>query len=218
MDERERISELLKIETELYQKGYHLIAGVDEAGRGPLAGPVMAAACILPKSFALEGLNDSKKLSGKKREYLFEKIKEQAVAYSVASASNLEIDRINILQATKLAMKRALEGLALTPDYVLIDGREKLDMPLLHRTIIGGDSLSASIAAASILAKVTRDKIMCELHEIYPEYSFDLHKGYCTRLHIETIEKFGPCPIHRKSFSPIKEIVGFTEYISSEIS
>lgn len=207
MEESQRINEMLQIENELYLEGYNLIAGVDEAGRGPLAGPVMTAACILPKVFDLPGLNDSKKLSAKKREYLSHKIKEQAIAYSISSATSNEINILNILQATKLAMKRALDKLTVTPDYVLIDGRDRLNITLLHRTVIGGDGLSANIAAASILAKVARDELMGEMHQIYPEYRFDLHKGYGTRLHLEAIEKYGPCPLHRTNFSPIKEML-----------
>lgn len=205
MEECARINSLMKIEKELTREGYSLIAGVDEAGRGPLAGPVMAAACILPRKFDLPGLNDSKKLTPQKRKYLFEMIKEQALSYSVASASPEEIDRINILQATKLAMQRALAALTVRPDYVLIDGRERLELAVPQKTVIDGDALSASIAAASILAKVTRDEFMCKMHELYPEYSFDLHKGYPTRLHLEALKKFGACPLHRRSFSPLKE-------------
>ncbi|HHV65211.1 MAG TPA: ribonuclease HII [Peptococcaceae bacterium] len=205
MDESTRISNLLQIESMLYQEGYNLIAGVDEAGRGPLAGPVVAAACILPRKIDLPGLNDSKKLTQKKREELFSKIKEQALAYSIGSASPEEIDQLNILQATKLAMKRALAKLTLSPDYVLIDGRDELAISIPQKAVIDGDALSASIAAASILAKVTRDEFMCKMHKLYPEYSFDLHKGYPTRLHLEALKKFGPCPLHRRSFSPLKE-------------
>ena len=206
MDESKRIESLLKIEKELYEAGYRLVAGGDEAGRGPLAGPVVAAACILPPSFDLPGLNDSKKLTDKKREFLNQMIQQQALAYSLGSASVTEIDTLNILQATKLAMQRAIEKLALTPDYILVDGRDKLDITLRHEPVIGGDRLSANIAAASILAKVARDKIMCDLQQLYPNYSFDLHKGYCTKLHLAEIDKFGPCPVHRRSFAPIKDM------------
>ena len=206
MAEAERIASLLKIENELYTAGYRLVAGVDEAGRGPLAGPVVAAACILPPIFDLPGLNDSKKLTEKKRENLNKMIQQQALAYSLGMASVAEIDTLNILQATKLAMKRAIEKLVLTPDFILVDGRDSLDILLPHKPVIDGDSLSASIAAASILAKVARDKIMCELHQLYPQYSFDLHKGYCTKLHLAEIEKYGPCPVHRKSFAPVKDM------------
>jgi len=215
MGESEKIDNLLKGKTEnllkfeklLYAAGYRFVAGVDEAGRGPLAGPVVAAACILPPKFDLPGLKDSKKLTEKKREFLSQMIQQQALAYSFGMASVAEIDLLNILQATKLAMKRAIEKLPLTPDYILVDGRDNLDIQLPHKPIIDGDSLSASIAAASILAKVARDKIMCDLHQLYPQYSFDLHKGYCTKLHLTEIEKYGPCPVHRKSFAPIKDMI-----------
>lgn len=207
MAEVRRIGELLVIENELYNEGYRLIAGVDEAGRGPLAGPVMAAACILPRQFDLPGLDDSKKIAEKKRVLLAAQIKEQAMSFSIGSATSKEIDLLNILKATKIAMKRALDNLSCKPEFVLIDGREGLDMQLSHRTVIGGDGLSASIAAASILAKVARDELMFEMHQIYPEYGFDQHKGYCTRLHLQILEKYGPCPIHRRSFSPVKELI-----------
>jgi len=206
-EEKKRIEKLLLTEKMLQAEGYRLIAGVDEAGRGPLAGPVMAAACILPENFNLPGLNDSKKLSEKKREYLSEMIMEQAVAFSLGSASPKEIDGINILNGAKLAMKRALEGLSVSVDYVLVDGRDSLDIPVVHKAIIGGDGLCACIAAASILAKVARDKLMCEMHAFFPEYYFDQHKGYGTRLHLEALDKFGPCAIHRLSFSPVREMV-----------
>lgn len=211
MDEIIRIQGLLQVENELYELGYSAVTGVDEAGRGPLAGPVMAAACILPKVFDLPGLNDSKKLTEKKRVYLSQRIKEQAVAFALGSASAGEIDLINILKATHLAMKRALDNLAVSPDYILIDGRDKLNVTYQQRAIIGGDGLSASIAAASILAKVARDELMCEMHEVYPEYSFDQHKGYGTRLHIEALTRFGPCPIHRRSFAPVKDVLAENE-------
>lgn len=210
MPEAPGIDQLLIIERALYDEGYLLITGIDEAGRGPLAGPVMAAACILPREFDLPGLDDSKKMSEKKRVFLAAKIKEQALAFSLGSATSKEIDLINILKATKLAMKRAFDNLTITSDIVLIDGRDTIDITVTQKTVIGGDGLSASIAAASILAKVARDELMYEMSEIYPEYSFDLHKGYGTRLHLETIRRFGPCPIHRQSFSPIKEIVSST--------
>lgn len=211
MNETLRIEKLLQIERGLYAEGYFRIAGVDEVGRGPLAGPVIAAACILPKSFDLPGLNDSKKLTEKKRRVLSQSIQEQAVAFSLGSATTAEIDLHNILRATKLAMTRALDKMAIHPDYVLVDGRDRLNIDIVHKAVIGGDGLSASIAAASILAKVARDELMCEMHEIYPEYCFDQHKGYGTRLHMEMIERFGPCPIHRQSFSPIKEILSVSD-------
>ncbi|WP_368292737.1 ribonuclease HII [Dehalobacter sp. TBBPA1] len=212
MDEIERIGKLLEIEKGLFAEGYSRIAGIDEAGRGPLAGPVIAAACILPREFELPGLNDSKKLSEKKRRNLAEEIKKQAVAFALGSATPGEIDLLNILRATKLAMIRALENLKINPDYVIIDGRDMLNIDTAQKAIIGGDGLSASIAAASILAKVTRDALMDEMHQIYPEYHFDQHKGYGTKLHMEVINRFGPCPIHRQSFSPIKEIIAGAQY------
>ncbi|UWG96136.1 ribonuclease HII [Dehalobacter sp. DCM] len=207
MDEAERMGRLLEIERGLWREGHRSIAGIDEAGRGPLAGPVVAAACILPVEFDLPGLNDSKKLSEKKRKELAEKIKDQAVAYAIGSATASEIDLINILNATKLAMTRALDALQHTPDYIIIDGRDTLNITLGQRAVIGGDGLSASIAAASILAKVTRDALMDDMHRIYPEYCFDRHKGYGTAQHLAMIERFGPCQIHRQSFSPIKEMI-----------
>lgn len=181
-------------------QGYKLICGVDEAGRGPLAGDVYAAAVILPEGVVIEGVNDSKKLSEKKREYLFEIIKEKSLCYNIASASSKEIDDLNILQATFLAMKRAVEGLNPKADFAMVDGNREpnLDIPLA--TIIKGDSLSCSIAAASILAKVTRDRVMKEEALKYPEYLFEKHKGYGTKLHVEMIKKYGPSPIHRKTF------------------
>ena len=202
-----RTDELMQIERALFAEGYELVAGVDEAGRGPLAGPVMAAVCILPRDFDLPGLDDSKKVAEKKRIVLASKIKEQALAFSLGSATSREIDLLNILKATRLAMKRALDNLTLTPGFLLIDGREKINTPIAQRSVIGGDGLSASIAAASILAKVARDEFMLEMHEVYPEYAFDQHKGYGTKLHLDAINRFGPCAIHRRSFSPIKEMV-----------
>lgn len=181
-------------------QGYKSVCGVDEAGRGPLAGDVYAAAVILPEGVIIEGVNDSKKLSEKKREYLFEVIKEKALCYNIASASSKEIDDLNILQATFLAMKRAVDGLNPKAGFALVDGNRapNLDIPLA--TIIKGDSLSCSIAAASILAKVTRDRVMKKEALKYPEYLFEKHKGYGTKLHVEMIKKYGPCLIHRRTF------------------
>ena len=189
-----------EIENSLYAEGYKMICGVDEAGRGPLAGPVCAAAVILPKGLELPGLNDSKKLTDKKRRELFPMIKEQAVAYGIGLASHEEIDEINILQATYLAMERAIAQLEGKADFALIDGNRAKDFGLPVRTVVKGDSLSASIAAASILAKVTRDDIMLEMAEKYPEYSFDVHKGYGTKAHYEALRSHGHSPIHRMSF------------------
>ncbi len=191
---------MLFYEDEATKNGYKCICGVDEAGRGPLAGPVFAAAVILSKSNSIDDVTDSKKLSAKKREYLFDIIKDRAVSYSIAFATEKEIDNINILNATMLAMKRAISGLYVNPDIALIDGDKAPDVNIPIKTIVKGDSLSASIAAASILAKVSRDAYMKDMAKIYPEYNFEKHKGYGTKLHIELIKKYGPCKIHRKSF------------------
>ncbi len=180
--------------------GFSKICGVDEAGRGPLAGPVYAAAVILPQGLVIDGLNDSKKLSEKKREQLYDKVIENAVAWSVGVATEQEIDSVNILQATYLAMKRAVESLPVAADYALIDGNRMPPLDIDGETVIKGDSLSMSIAAASIIAKVTRDRFMLELDEKYPEYLFSKHKGYGTALHYEMIEKHGISPVHRRSF------------------
>lgn len=191
----------LEFENEALGEGYEIICGIDEAGRGPLAGPVCAACVVLPKGVVIEGVNDSKKLSEKKRDALFDVIKEKALDYGIAFASEKEIDEINILQATFLAMRRAVEKLEkVKPDFALIDGNKKPGLEIAERTIIKGDSKSANIAAASILAKVTRDRYMLEMAEKYPEYRFEKHKGYGTKLHYEMIEKYGLCDIHRKSF------------------
>lgn len=177
-----------------------LICGVDEAGRGPLAGPVCAAAVILPEHLEIPGLTDSKKLSDKKRRELFPIIQEQAVAYGIGLASEAEIDEINILQATFLAMRRALDQLSVKPEIALIDGNRETDFGLPVKTVVKGDSLSANIAAASVLAKVTRDNIMVQMAETYPQYGFEIHKGYGTKAHYEALRQYGPCPIHRKTF------------------
>ena len=189
-----------EIEDSCVAEGYQLICGVDEAGRGPLAGPVCAAAVILPEHIDIPGLNDSKKLTDKRRRELFPVIQEQAVAYGIAFASEQEIDEINILQATFLAMQRAIDMLPVKPDLALIDGNRAKDFGVPVKTVIKGDSLSASIAAASILAKVTRDNLMVELAEKYPEYGFEIHKGYGTKAHYAALREHGACPIHRQSF------------------
>lgn len=191
---------LWEIENSLYEEGYKMICGVDEAGRGPLAGPVCAAAVILPKDLELPGLNDSKKLTDKKRRELFPIIKEQAIAYGIGLASHEEIDEINILQATYLAMERAIAQLEGKADFALIDGNRAKYFGLPVRTVIKGDSLSASIAAASVLAKVTRDDIMLEMAEKYPQYGFEVHKGYGTKAHYEALREHGHSEIHRMSF------------------
>ena len=190
----------LEYENSAYEKGYEIICGVDEAGRGPLAGPVYAAAVVLKKGQIIEGVNDSKKLSEKKREALFEKITAEALDWSIAFADEKEIDEINILEATYLAMKRAVEGLKLNADYALIDGNRMPPLNIDGETIVKGDAKSASIAAASILAKVSRDRFMLETAQKYPEYQFEKHKGYGTKLHYEMLDKFGPCEIHRQTF------------------
>ena len=177
-----------------------VVCGVDEAGRGPLAGPVAAAACILPEGLVIEGLNDSKKLSPKKREELDGIIREKAVAFCVSTSSVEEIDRLNILEATLLAMRRAVEGLSVRPDFLLIDGNISRSFPIPARSVVGGDALCPSIAAASILAKVWRDRYCMELDAKYPAYGFASHKGYGTKAHIDAIRKFGPTPDHRALF------------------
>lgn len=187
-------------------KGYKVICGIDEAGRGPLAGPVYAAAVILPLGLEIEGLNDSKKLTEKKREQLFDIICEKAVSYSIGIATEQEIDEINILNATFLAMRRAVEGLDVKPDYALVDGNQHPGLSIADETIIKGDGKSMSVAAASILAKVSRDRYMLEMAEKYPEYCFEKHKGYGTKLHYEMLEKYGVSEIHRRSF--LKKILG----------
>lgn len=188
------------------EKGYKTICGIDEAGRGPLAGPVFAAAVILPDNTFIDGLNDSKKLSEKKREVLFDIIKEKAIGYAVGFATETEIDKINILQATFLAMKRAYDGLSVNTDLALVDGNRMPPLGVDTQIIIKGDALSANIAAASILAKVSRDRLMYEIDKMYPQYQFAKHKGYGTALHIEMLKKFGPCPVHRKTF--LRKILG----------
>ena len=191
---------LWEIENSLYSEGYKMICGVDEAGRGPLAGPVCAAAVILPRGIEIPGLNDSKKLTDKKRRELFPVIQELAVAYGIGFASEQEIDEINILQATYLAMQRAIDQLEGKADFALIDGNRARDFGLPLRTVVKGDSLSASIAAASVLAKVSRDNVMLELAKEYPQYGFEVHKGYGTKQHYEALRQHGHCKLHRLSF------------------
>ena len=188
------------IEKECMDAGYKLVCGVDEAGRGPLCGPVVAAACILPLDLEIEGLNDSKKLTEKKREKLFDVITEQAVSFSIAMATVEEIDELNILEATLLAMRRAIAGLSVPADYALIDGNVSRDFPLPCRAVIHGDAMSPSIAAASILAKVTRDRMCLDLDAEYPQYGIAKNKGYGSKAHMEALRTYGPAPIHRKKF------------------
>lgn len=204
-EERERIArlklaEMKKFEEELYASGIRYIAGIDEVGRGPLAGPVVAAAVILPGDFDVTGVDDSKKLSEKKREELYKLITEHAVSYSIGIIDNDIIDEINILEATKLAMKQAVEKLETKPEYILIDALTLKDIEIPQKGIIKGDSLSVSIAAASILAKVTRDRMMAEYHIQFPHYAFDQNKGYGTKAHYDGIDNHGICSLHRRSF------------------
>ena len=196
----------LLYENEAKSKGYNVICGVDEAGRGPLAGPVFAAAVILPEGHIIEGVNDSKKLSEKKRDLLFDKIIDECVCYSIGTASEREIDEINILRATFLAMKRAVDGLEIKPDLALVDGNQIPPVNADVLTIVKGDGKSASIAAASIIAKVSRDRYMIELAKQYPQYEFERHKGYGTKLHYEKIAEHGICEAHRKTF--LKKLLG----------
>lgn len=189
-----------EIENGYFADGVKVICGVDEAGRGPLAGPVCAAAVILPANLEIPGLTDSKKLTDKKRRELFPVIKESAIAYGIGFATEQEIDEINILQATFLAMQRALDQLQVKPDLALIDGNREKDFGIPVKTVVKGDSLSANIAAASVLAKVTRDDLMVEMAEKYPEYGFAIHKGYGTKAHYAALTEHGPCPAHRMSF------------------
>ena len=194
------MTELWTLENEIYDEGWSLLCGVDEAGRGPLAGPVYAAAVMLPRNLVIEGLDDSKKLSEKKREALFGIICEKALSYGIASASVEEIEKLNILNAALLAMNRAIEKLKPVPELALIDGNRSTGIQFPNRCIVKGDARCADIAAASVLAKVSRDRYMLEMAEKYPEYRFERHKGYGTKLHYEALDQFGPSPIHRMSF------------------
>lgn len=198
--ELERLKSMLEIEDELYKKGYNFVCGVDEAGRGPLCGPVVAAAVILPKDECIEGVNDSKKISEKKREKLYDEIFLKAIAVGIGISDVNVIEEVNILNATKLAMKQAIENLDVTPDYVLIDGNQMVDIKIPASTVVSGDAKSESIAAASIIAKVTRDRMLIEWDKEYPEYGFAKHKGYGTKMHTEAIAKYGLTPLHRPSF------------------
>ena len=199
--------DLFEFETKASHQGFKNIAGIDEAGRGPLAGPVVAAAVIFPSQVNILGLNDSKKLSTKKRAELFPKIQEISVSYGVAVVCQKVIDKINILQAARLAMKQAVETLKITPGLLLIDGNQKIDSTLNQWAIVKGDSRSLSIAAASVLAKVTRDRIMDDYHKLYPQYEFNRHKGYGTKLHRNLIQEYGPCPIQRNTFKGVAEYI-----------
>lgn len=201
-----RVQGLWRLEHECFERGYHCVAGVDEAGRGPLAGPVYAAAVILPEDFYLPGINDSKKISEKKREELYELIIREAKAYSICAVDEKIIDDINILNATYQAMNGAVNTLPVEPDYVLVDGNRIQGMTVPHETVVKGDAKSISIAAASVLAKVSRDHYMLEMNQEYPQYGFAAHKGYGTKVHNEAILTYGPCPIHRRTF--LKKLLG----------
>ncbi len=205
-EELARLYQMEENERRLRSEGYRLIAGIDEAGRGPLAGPVYAAAVILPEECVIEGLNDSKKLSEKRREELYDIIIEKAVAYNIQSVSEKIIDEVNILNAVFIAMNKASQALSPQPDYVLVDGNRIKDMIFPCETVVKGDSKSINIAAASILAKVSRDRHITEISDKYPEYNFAKHKGYGTKEHVEALKKYGPCEIHRKTF--LKKILG----------
>lgn len=191
---------LWEIEQGYFERGVQIVCGVDEAGRGPLAGPVCAAAVILPKNIEIPGLDDSKKLSDKRRRELFPQICELALSYGIGFADHNEIDEINILQATFLAMERAVSNLKISPEMILVDGNRSKDWGIPTQCVVHGDSLSASIAAASVLAKVSRDDLMLAYAETYPQYGFEIHKGYGTKAHYEALREYGPCPIHRNSF------------------
>ncbi|MEK6454047.1 ribonuclease HII [Caldifermentibacillus hisashii] len=206
MAEKRRFEKMMVYEKEAQKQGFQYVAGIDEVGRGPLAGPVVAAAVILPENIFISGINDSKKLSSKKREQLYQEIKNEALAIGIGVVGADVIDEINIYQATKKAMNIAINQLSIFPDFLLIDAM-KIDTPITQRSLIKGDSLSVSIASASIIAKVYRDRLMMEYSKKYPEYQFEKNAGYGTREHIQAIRKFGPTPIHRKTFAPIKEYI-----------
>ena len=200
--ELERLTKLKEIEKDLHSKGFKNICGIDEAGRGPLAGPVVVAGVIMPKDSMIEGVNDSKKVSEKKREKLYDKILEEAISYSVAVIGQDVIDDINILNATKMGLTKVVEEQEVKPDLIIVDALNHIDTKgIPYDSIIKGDAKCYSISAASIIAKVTRDRIMRQWDEIYPQYGFSKHKGYGTKMHIEAIKEYGLCPIHRKSFT-----------------
>lgn len=203
---------LYKFEEELFDKGYEKICGIDEAGRGPLAGPICVAACILPPFLRIDGINDSKQLSEKKREELYKIIVKHALAYSIVFISEKDVDELNIYQATKKGMLECIEEIKIKPDYVLIDAMPLGELEIPHDSIIHGDALSASVAAASILAKVSRDHYMEKMDIKYPNYGFKKHKGYGTKEHLLALEKYGPCKIHRKTFAPV------SKYYSKQLS
>ncbi|MBR1679464.1 MAG: ribonuclease HII [Bacilli bacterium] len=209
--------DLLKREKELYNEGYEFICGCDEAGRGPLCGPVVAGAVILPKNYQLEGLNDSKKLSEKKREHFFEIIKTEAIAYGIGIVDAKTIDEINIYEASRLAMKRAIEQLKMNPDYVLTDAMPLPGYPIPSEAIIHGDALSLTIAAASVLAKVTRDHILYEMDKVHPELELSKHKGYPTKRHLELLRIYGPTDDYRFTYRPVRDLIVNSGKKSKEI-
>ena len=209
---RDQKLNLYEYEEALYDQGNQVICGVDEAGRGPLAGPVVVAACILPPFLRIEGINDSKQLTAKKREELFKIIVKNAVAYQIVFVSEADVDLLNIYQATKKGMLEVIRGLEVTPDHVLIDAMPLGELKIPHTSIIHGDARCASVAAASILAKVTRDEFMEKMDVKYPNYGFKKNKGYGTKAHMEALEKYGPCPIHRKTYAPV------SKYFSRQMS
>lgn len=206
-EERERLLQMYAYETQYYNENIYHVAGIDEAGRGPAAGPVMVAAVILPPYWECPGLNDSKKVSPAKRELLYDKIMEEAVAVSCIAKSEKEIDALDIYHATQQGMYDAVAALKVRPEKVLVDAMPLPDLAIPHRSLVHGDALSASIAAASIIAKVTRDRLMVAYDKEYPEYGFAVHKGYLTQAHMDALQQYGPCPIHRRSFEPIKSMV-----------
>ncbi len=208
--ERERVLHMYAMETAYYNQGVYHVAGVDEAGRGPAAGPVMIAAVILPPYWECPGLNDSKKLSPAKRDALYDKIMAEAVAVSCVSKSEKEIDALDIYHATMQGMYDAIAGLDTAAEAVLIDAMPLRNLTVPHQSIVHGDAVSASIAAASIIAKVTRDRLMIAYDKTYPQYGFAVHKGYLTQRHMDALHEYGPCPIHRRSFEPIKSMVKHT--------
>ncbi len=203
----EKNIDMLEYEKKYWNMGKSLVAGIDEAGRGPLAGAVYAAAVVFEPGVVIDGINDSKKLTEKKREYLFDVICEKALYYSIVSVDEKTIDKINILESTYLAFSKSIENLPILPDVALIDGNRAKNISVDFETVIKGDALSQSIAAASILAKVSRDRYIVEMDELYPQYGFKKHKGYGTKDHLDAIRRFGPCPIHRLTFKGVKEYV-----------
>ncbi len=199
--------DLTVYERNLWQKGIRVVAGIDESGRGPLAGPVVAAVAIFPPFKKIDGIKDSKQLSSSKREELFELIKKEALAWGIGIVSERIIEEINILQATRLAMTKAIQNLETSPEFLLIDGPISLDVEISQQPIINGDAKSFSIGAASIIAKVTRDGLMQKYHKLFPEYGFDKHKGYGTPGHLYALQEHGPCPIHRKTYEPVQKLL-----------